>query len=259
MTVIRQRVDGLTCYTFDGPGAGLRHALITRLGGVSTGHVASLNLGSTVGDDPAAVQENLRRVCTAFDLQRDRLVSPHQVHGCHVVRVGAADGGRIIPAADALMTDEPGVALLLRFADCAPVLFHDPVRQVTALAHAGWRGAAAGVVPATVAALGATFGSRPGDLWAGIGPAIGPEQYAVGPEVVTAIAAACPPGALIAAQRAGEWYLDLPGALAAQLRAAGVEQIALSHLCTASHTDEWYSHRAEQGKTGRFGVFVMLE
>lgn len=259
MAVIRQRVDGLTGYIFDGPGIGLRHALITRLGGVSTGHATSLNLGSTVGDDPAAVQENLRRVCLAFDLRRDRLVSPHQVHGCHVVRVGAADGGQVIPAADALMTDEPGVALLLRFADCAPVLFHDPIRRVTALAHAGWRGAAAGVVPATVAALGATFGSRPGDLWAGIGPAIGPEQYAVGPEVVTAIAAACPPGAPIAAQRAGEWYLDLPGALAAQLRAAGVAQIALSHLCTASHTDEWYSHRAEQGKTGRFGVFVMLE
>ncbi len=250
--------DGLAWYTFSGPGRRLRHALLTRLGGVSEGAFASLNLGSTVGDAPAAVAENQRRVRAAFDLAREQLVSPHQVHGRRVAQVGRADGGSIISATDALITAEPGVALLLRFADCAPVLFYDATHGAVALAHAGWQGAAAGVVPATVRALAEAFGTRPGDLWAGIGPAIGPEDYAVGAEVVAALATTLPPGAQIAEQRAGQWYLDLPGAVAAQLAAAGVGRIESSGLYTAGHTAEWYSHRAEGGRTGRFGVLVLL-
>lgn len=254
----RHQHDGLAWYTFSEPGRRLRHALLTRSGGVSEGAFASLNLGSSVGDAPAAVAENHRRMCVSFGLAREQLVSPHQVHGRRVARVGRADGGSIIPATDALITAEPGVALLLRFADCVPVLFYDATHGAVALAHAGWQGAAAGVVPATIRALAEAFGSRPGDLWAGIGPAIGPEDYAVGVEVIAALAAPLPPGAQVAEQRAGQWYLDLPGAVAAQLAAAGVGRIESSELYTAGNTAEWYSHRAEGGHTGRFGVLVML-
>ncbi len=260
-----QRIDrdGLAWYVFTGPGrdfasAPFRHACFTRLGGVSAGQWAALNLGSTVGDDPRAVQENHRRVFDVFGITRAQVVSPFQVHGRNVVRVSARDGGMVIPATDALITDAPDVALLLRFADCVPVLFYDPVQRVVGLAHAGWRGAAVGVVPATALAMATAFGSRPEDVWAGIGPAIGPRHYSVGDEVVEAIQATLPAGAPAATRRDGRWMMDLPAALEAQLRAVGVTQVEQSGLCTASRVDEWYSHRAEAGRTGRFGVLVML-
>ncbi len=253
-----QERNGLAWYSFESPGHSLCTALLTRQGGVSRGALASLNLGGTVGDDPAAVAENHRRVCQTFSISREQIVSPHQVHGCHVARVGPAEGGAIIPATDALITAEPGVALLLRFADCTPVLFYDPVHNAAALAHAGWRGAAAGIVTETIRALREAFGSRPEELWAGVGPAIGPEHYAVGSEVITAIQATLPREMKVTKQCEGQHYLDLPGAVAAQLEAAGVGLIEQSGLYTAGHTDEWYSHRAEKGNTGRFGVLVML-
>lgn len=254
----RVQHNGLVWYTFTGPGLDFTQACVTRLGGASTGQCSSLNLGSTVGDDPAAVAENHRRLFDAFGVMRAQVVSPHQVHGRNVARVGPQDGGMIIPQTDALITDAPGVALLLRFADCTPVLFYDSVHRAVGLAHAGWRGVAAGVAPATVAAMGEAFGTRPADLWAGIGPAIGPAQYEVGLEVVEAVNATLPEGVTAAAQQDGRWLLDLPGALAEQLNAVGVRCVKKSGLCTASRIDEWYSHRAEQGRTGRFGVFVML-
>ena len=194
----------------------------------------------------------------AFDITSSQVVSPHQVHGKRVARVGQRDGGTVIPATDALITDESDVALLLRFADCTPVLFYDPVHRAAGLAHAGWRGVADGVAPATVQAMVDAFGTRPADLWTGIGPAIGPEHYVVGEEVVEAIDATLPDGASASTQREGCWYADLPGALEMQLRAVGVRQVEQSGLCTASRTDEWYFHRAEAGRTGRFGVLVML-
>ena len=256
--VERCQRNGLVWYQFSEIAAGVEHALLTRLGGVSAGHLASLNLGSTVGDAPAAVAENHRRVFAAFEVRRETVVTPYQVHGRHVVRVEAEDGGRLIEGTDALITAAPEVALLLRFADCAPVLFFDPVQRALGLAHAGWRGVAAGVIPATVQAMQAAFDTDPATLWAGIGPAIGPQHYAVGPEVLHAIAAAVPPHTPFAREREGQAYLDLPAAITAQLQAAGVQRISASQLDTAARTDEWYSHRAERGRTGRFGVLARL-
>lgn len=254
----RLQRNGLAWYEFTGPGFAFQHAILTRLGGVSASPFDTLNLGGGLGDDPTAVRENHRRIFAALGIAREQVVSPHQVHGKCVARVGALDGGSLIPETDALITDTPGLALMLRFADCTPVLFYDPVRHAAGLAHAGWRGTAAGVAPATIQRMATEFGSRPADLWAGIGPAIGPTHYAVGLEVVTAIAASLPAGTQVAEQRDGQWYVDLPKAVALQLRASGVERVAQSGLCTFSHTEEWYSHRGEDGRTGRFGVVVML-
>ena len=250
--------NGLAWYEFefDRPGSNFKHALITRLGGVSASPFASLNLGSTVGDNPAAVRENHHRLFTALGVLPECVVSPHQVHGRNVARVRLVDGGTVIPETDALITNVPGVALLLRFADCAPVLFYDAPHQAVGLAHGGWRGVAAGVVPATVHALQAAFATEVSDLWVGIGPAIGPDHYAVGPEVVAAIAETVPAGTDIARLHQERWWLDLPGAIAAQLTTLGVRHIEQAGLCTACYTDEWYSHRQEKGRTGRFGVLV---
>jgi hypothetical protein len=254
----RHQQEGLVWYTFEQPGPAFQHALVTRQGGVSEGVFSSLNLGHTVGDNPEAVTENHRRLYQTLALNPAQVISPHQVHGDRVVQVGRQAGGTVIPGTDALITAEPGVVLLLRFADCVPVLFFDPRMRAVGLAHAGWRGAAAGVVPATVKAMEASFGSRREELWAGVGPGIAPEDYEVGEEVVVAVARTLPTGAPVIRQQGGRWHLDLPGAVAAQLREAGVGRIEASHLHTSQNLDEWYSHRREEGRTGRFGALVAL-
>jgi YfiH family protein len=257
--MIREENNGIVAYRFHGlDGAGVIHAALTRLGGVSQGPFATLNLGSTVGDESSAVHENHRRVFAALGLRREQVISPYQVHSANVRLVGRADAGGIQDDTDALLTTTPGVAILFRFGDCVPLMLFDPVRRAVGLVHAGWRGAVVGVVPAAVAAFAEHVGSAPGDLWAGVGPAIGPCCYEVGHEVVAAVTDACPVDAQVVHRRNGSFHLDLPGAVRAQLMDAGVRQIEMSGICTACRTDEWFSHRAENGRTGRFGMVVAL-
>ncbi len=239
--------------------AGVTHAFLTRLGGVSRGPYATLNLGHTVGDDPDAVRENHRRVFVLFGLQGERVVRPYQVHSAHVRPVGPEHGGTVQSQTDGLLTTAPGLALLFRFADCAPIILFDPVRRAVGLVHAGWRGLARGILHAAVEAFAHHARSRPEDLWASIGPAIGPCCYEVGAEVAEAVGRVLPPDANVVRRKDGRLYLDLPGAAAAQLTALGVRRVEHSGLCTACRTDEWFSYRAEGGRTGRFGAFVMLE
>ncbi|RLC91221.1 MAG: peptidoglycan editing factor PgeF [Chloroflexi bacterium] len=258
--MLREDIDGVALYRFEGlnRAEGVVHAVLTRIGGVSQGPYATLNLGHTVGDDLAAVEENHRRALRTLGLKPRQVVSPYQVHGARVGVVGRAHRGTVQPATDALVTAVPAVPLLMRFADCAPILLFDPVRRVVGMAHAGWRGVVAGTVEATIRTMMERLGCDPVSLWAGIGPTIGPCCYAVGPEIAAAVQAACPPGADVVRSADRQAYLDLPAAVEAQLRAAGVEQIEDAGLCTACHVDEFFSHRAEHGRTGRFGVVMEL-
>ncbi len=242
-------------------GDGLVHGMFTRLGGHSRPPWHSLNTGHTVGDDPAAVDANHRAICEALGVEKGQLVSPHQVHGTHVVTVGLTDRGQVIERTDALITDAPGVALMLRFADCAPVWLYDPRRRAVGLAHAGWRGMVAGVATAMVRAMYDAFGCQPQDLIAGIGPAIGPCCYEVGVDVAEAVERAFAGELTVCLEPrgAGKWHLDLGAALQRQLGRAGVTQIEVSKACTACHTEEWFSHRAERGRTGRMGALIALQ
>lgn len=254
--------SGLAWYTFAGEPLPSHpefvNAMLTRLGGRSSGPYTGLNLGGAVGDRAEAVATNHQRAFDALGISARQVVSPQQIHGNCVARVTDRDGGTVIPQTDALITNQTNVALLLRFADCAPVLLYDPIHHAIGLAHAGWRGVAASIPPATVTAMTAHFDSDPAALWAGIGPAIGPDHYIVGHEVVSAIQETLSPGIDVATPHRAAWLLDLAGAIEAQLHAAGVTRVDRSDICTACHTDEWYSHRAEAEKTGRFGVLVML-
>jgi len=256
--MIRECLDGIVLYRFArlSRAEGLTHAVLSRLGGVSRPPYATLNLGHIVGDDLPAVEENHRRALGVLGLDPRQVVSPYQVHGARVGLVGRVHRGSVQPATDALVTAVPGVPLLLRFADCAPVLLFDPVRRVAGLAHAGWQGVAAGVVPATVQVMVERLGCHPADLWAGLGPAIGPCCYEVGPEVVAAVQVACPPGADVVRRVNGQFHLDVPAAVQAQLCAVGVREIEDAAICTACHVDGFFSHRAEGGRTGRFGVLI---
>lgn len=240
---------------------GLVHGMFTRLGGRSQSPWQSLNTGHTVGDDPAAVETNHRAICEALGVEEEQLVSPHQVHGRSVVPVGPADCGQVIDCADALITDVPGVVLMLRFADCVPVWLYDPRARAAGLAHAGWRGTVAGVATAAVGAMRDSFGCQPCDLIAGIGPSIGPCCYEVGPDVAGAVerAFAGKPEAYLEPRGPDKWQLDLWAAIRQQLHEAGVAQIEVARLCTACHTEEWFSHRAEHGRTGRMGALIALQ
>ena len=256
----RQAAGPLAYYQFDTLSApDVYHGIFTRRGGVSAAPFESLNLSRSVGDDPAAVTENNRRMLAVFDVAPDRATTAWLVHGRSVAVVDRADAGHYRQGVDAIITRERGLALTMRFADCVPIVFHDPVHHAIGLAHAGWRGVAVNVIAATLDEMRATFDTDPQAVWAGIGPCISAERYRVGAEVIDAVTAACPPGSpIVVSQPDSSSHLDLNAAVAAQLQAAGVAQIEDSRLCTASNTDEWFSHRAENGKTGRFGLVIGL-
>lgn len=254
--------DGPVFYQFEQWAAGDRlvHGVFTRLGGVSQPPWDSLNLGGTVGDDLAAVRENHRRAYAALGLDERYACTVWQVHSADtVIARGPVPGRRWLARADGLVTNQPGLALTMRFADCVPVLLYDPVHHVIGLAHAGWRGTVLGAAVSVLQTMIEAYGTRPVDVQAAVGPSIGPARYQVGEEVVSAVARAFGTvDGLVRRAEDGSAYLDLWAANRLALERAGVEQIEVAGICTATHTDEFYSHRAEGGRTGRFGVIVAL-
>jgi hypothetical protein len=240
--------------------APLQHGVFTRLGGVSRGLWASLNVGGTVGDDLKAVAENHARMYAALDLTGKQICTVWQVHGADTVIANAPMPQRKwLARADGMVTNRIGLPLTMRFADCAPLLFYDPVRHAIGLAHAGWRGTVQSIALSTLEAMCTAYGSRPEDVQAAIGPSIGPERYEVGEEVVEAVRARFgSTEGLIRRSANGSVYFNLWEANRRLLAEAGVQQIEIAGICTASNTDEFFSHRAEKGRTGRFGVVIAL-
>ena len=243
--------------------AWLVHAVFTRQGGVSRPPYASLNLGHTVGDDPAAVDTNHDRVYQALGLSRFQSVTCHLTHSADIFVVTAAHRGCVVGQGDGMVTADQGVFLSMRFADCAPILLHDPVRKAVGLAHAGWRGTVKNVAGAAVHTMVRELGCSPENITAVIGPAIGPCCYEVGEDVIQALLASFHGGALedtahrLFSRRNGRHaHFDLWEANRRQLVAAGVGRIVTSGMCTACRTDRFFSHRAERGRTGRFGVVI---
>ena len=252
--------DGLRYYSFDIFSSTITQAVFTRHGGISPAPWQSLNLGGSVGDDPAHVAANRIHI---FDTLGRAPASIHDVWLVHGTDIVYADAPRSLEThperADILLTDNPEVSLFMRFADCVPLLFHDPKKHVIGISHAGWMGTVKGVGKTTVEAMQTRYGSRPGDIVVGIGPSIGVDHYEVGEDVVSQFRESY--GAdteRIIQTRNGSTYLDLWTANLIQLQNAGVEQVQVSGVCTACHLDDWFSHRAEKGKTGRFGVLMAL-
>lgn len=237
----------------------LLQAIFTRQGGVSRAPYRSLNLGQSVGDDPAAVEANLHRVYDLLGISRQAVTYCHLTHSATVFPVSGRERGRMAGYGDGLVTDQPGLILTMNFGDCVPLLFHDPVRKVVGLAHAGWRGTVQNVAGAMVRTMVSHFHCRPRDIIALIGPSIGPCCYEVGPDVRQAAAAAFSDSETLFSNRNGERaHFDLWAANHRQLVEAGAGTVMNAGLCTACRTDEFFSHRAEKGRTGRFGVFVGL-
>jgi YfiH family protein len=247
-------------FQFEQFGLGLVQAVFTRQGGASPAPWDSLNLGSSVGDNLERVLENRQRVLAAMGRDFASVYDVWQVHG---VDVAIAQAPRIpeLPhtQADAILTDKPGLTLLMRFADCVPVLLYDPLRRVAGIAHAGWMGTVRATVRFAVEAMQKQYNSNPADILAAIGPSIGPDHYEVGPEVIQQVRMAFgsdASGLLISL--AGHTHLDLWAANRLLLERAGVRHVEVAGLCTACNTDDWFSHRAENGHTGRFGAIITL-
>jgi hypothetical protein len=232
------------------PAAPHVHGFVTtRNGGVSEGPYASLNLGFAAGDDAAHVAENRRRVERHLPARPSWL---RQVHGAEVVSLSAPRGD--MPAADAAVTRTHGLPLVVLVADCLPVLLADRAGAVVAVAHAGWRGLAAGVLEATIAAMACA----PHDIVAWIGPGIGRDAFEVGKDVLDAFVARDAAAAqAFRPLRAGKWLADLPALARRRLSACGVASVHGGTWCTLSDAQRFYSYRRE-GPSGRMGAFIWL-
>jgi YfiH family protein len=239
---------------------GVSHALITRRGGVSPEPWATLNIGATVGDDIERVKENRQKAFEAIGRDVHSYYDVWQVHSKDVV---CTNSPRLPETphlkADAILTNTPGITLFMRFADCVPILLFDPTKRAVGLVHAGWVGTVSQVVVAAVEKMVEVFGSKPGDMVTGIGPSICQSHYEVGMEVVNeAKNSFSDTAGQFFSNKNGHFYFDLWAANKYLLEKNGVKNIEVSGVCTACHMEDWFSHRGEAGKTGRFGVMIGL-
>ncbi len=246
---------------------GLTHGVTTRSGGVSTGPYASLNLGLHTGDAPRNVMHNHNALAGAFDLPLNRLYSTRQVHGTAIACVGQPHTscrrmptGWCFSGCDGLATDVPGTALVIRTADCVPVILYDPVLTVLCIVHAGWRGTCAGISSEAVALLVTQYGIDAGTVIAGIGPGIGACCFETGKDVADCFMRHRASHDVVQ-RKTGSWFVDLKEANRQQLVAAGLreDRIEVASECTACSSDIFFSHRREKGETGRFGLLAGLE
>lgn len=250
--------NGLRYFQFDS--LEIRHAVFTRYGGRSPEPWDSLNVGGSVGDVIERVRKNRLLSFEALDCSPDSIFDVWQVHSADAV---CADAPRKMDEpyqkADIILTDKPEVTLFMRFADCVPILVHDPLNHVVGLAHAGWMGTVRDVAGTTVSKLRERYGSKPSDIIACIGPSIGPDHYEVGQDVITQVKQTFGSDAGLVLQPNHEGiHFDLWKANQYLLERMGVSQIEQAGICTACHTDDWFSHRAENGRTGRFGALISL-
>lgn len=235
-------------------------AVFTRQGGVSPAPWNTLNLGSTVGDDLHHVVQNRERALLAVGRDSQSVYDVWQVHSATVSR-----GEKPRPAhvehqlADAIITDRPAVTLMMRFADCTPILLVDPVGKSVGLVHAGWQGTVKNVVGAAVEAMVSAYRAKPENMLAAIGPSIGPDHYEIGLDVISQVENAFGSDApSLLPQFNNRTHFDLWSANHLLLERSGVRRVEVAGICTACNLEDWFSHRAEKGRTGRFGALIAL-
>lgn len=246
-------------------------AVSTRKGGVSEAPFDSLNMGLHVGDLPAAVEENRNRFFHALGSDASRLICANQVHGTHIEVVGKNDCGRgatsmdtAISETDGLITAEKQVPIIMNFADCTPLLFYDPVKEVIGLSHGGWRGTAGNIAGKTIDKMVNTFGSQRKDILCAIGPAIGKECFEVGGEVIEEFSKLFSEKEmqdLSSAKDNGKYLFDLHGANRLLMERAEIpkDHIEDCGICTYCRDDLFYSYRKSGGKTGRHMAVLEMQ
>ena len=236
---------------------GVTQAVFTRHGGLSQEPWSSLNLGGTVGDNPSHVIGNLDLLLKSLGCRSEQLVQVRQIHSANVIVANTPMNA--LTQGDAIISDTPGLLLLMRFADCVPILIVDPVNNAVGIAHAGWQGTVKQIPFHTVRAMEKNFGTNPSDLFTAIGPSIGPDHYVIGADVIKQVEDVFSDHSeQILIKDDDGVKLDLWKANQISLLKAGVGNIENSEICTGCNTGDWYSHRAENGKTGRFAAVIGL-
>lgn len=248
---------------------GIRHGFSTRLGGVSQGCFASMNLSFTRGDEESCVRENFRRMGKAIGFATEDLVFTHQTHTACVRVVGERERGcgftRPLPYqdVDGLVTNVPGLVLTAFFADCVPLFFADPRKRVIGLSHSGWRGTVGKIGQETVRLMEAEFGCDPKDILAAVGPSICQDCYEVSEDVIRQFQLQFEEScweSLFYGKGGGKYQLDLWRANELVLLEAGItpEHISITDVCTCCNPDLLYSHRASGGRRGNLAGFLEL-
>jgi len=248
----------------------VRHLFSTRLGGVSEGIYASMNLSYTRGDRKEAVDENFRRIADVLCCHVEDIVCSDQTHTTNLKTVNSEDGGKGITRkrdyhdVDGLLTDEPRVVLATFYADCVPLYFVDTKHRAIALAHSGWRGTVARMGRCVVEKMREAYGTSPEDIVAAVGPSICQECYEVSEDVAQAFREEFrKPGQeeeILLSKGGGKYQLDLWRANEIVLTEAGIRQsrIQVTDLCTCHNSEYLFSHRASQGRRGNLGAFLGL-
>lgn len=246
----------------------VRHLFSTRLGGVSEGIYASMNLSYTRGDRREAVDENYRRIAGVLGCRLEDIVCSDQTHTTKLKVVGREDGGKGIVKSrdyhdvDGLLTDEPGVFLATFYADCVPLYFVDTKRRAIALAHSGWRGTAARMGRCVAEKMREVYGTVPEDIVAAVGPSICRECYEVSEDVAQVFLKefrkAGQEQEILISKGGGKYQLDLWRANEIVLTEAGIlpSRIQVTDLCTCHNSAYLFSHRASHGKRGNLGAFL---
>lgn len=248
----------------------VKHGFSTRLGGVSRGCYASLNLSLDRGDREEDVRENFRRIGEAIGVRCEDMVLSKQTHTTNVRVVTEADRGKGIVRerdytdVDGLVTDVPGICLVTSYADCVPLYFVDPVNKVIGLSHSGWRGTVGKIGKKTVEVMKNTFGSDPRDILAAVGPSVCMDCYEVSRDVIDKVKEAFAEHLweqLFYRKPDGKYQLDLWKANELIFREAGIseEHIAVTNVCTHCNSDILYSHRAAGNKRGNLCAFLALK
>ena len=259
--IIQEYINGVRTYHFTNlTQSGIFHAIFTRQGGVSQKPFESLNFGGTVGDDPIHVLENHKRAFMAINKPLESRFDVWQVHGRDII---VTDSPRMDSErhqkADGIITAQPGLTLLMRFADCVPVMVADPEKKIVGIFHAGWQGTFLRIGDEFISTMKSVFHSNVENLVVGIGPSICPDCYQVGEDLIMKFKDAFGNGyERFLNTINGSYYMDLWMANRLILEECGVKNIEVAGICTAHNPDQWYSHRGEFGKTGRFGAVISL-
>ena len=262
MSVITQKQGTLEYLIAEG--ISVPHCFTTRLGGVSTGILDSLNIAIKEGESEENVRQNLSILGDALGFTLDDLIATRQTHSDIVRVVTRADHRgpfhRGYPECDGLVTNDPGVALLIYTADCTPLLFHDPVTGAVGAAHAGWKGTVRAIGARTVEAMVEHFGCDPANIRAAIGPNIGFCHFETDADVPEALVEAFGPEVEQFFRRSGEkYYVNLKEINALILRRAGVRHIEISESCTVCEHVRFWSHRYTKGQRGSQGAIILCK
>lgn len=268
MAFVQKRKNGVTYYTiedFEKTGM-VKHGFSTRIGGVSTGELNSLNLGVKKDDNKKNILENYDRFSRALGINMEDLVLSNQVHEDNIVELKKEDRGKgllrksDLLGVDGFITDDKEVALVTFYADCVPLFFLDPVREAIGLTHSGWKGTVKKIGQKTLQKMIKTYNTNPKDVLVGIGPSIGQCCFEVGGEVVEEVEKEFKRNDYFYSKSNGKYMLDLWKLNKEQILDLGVKErnITVSEICTKCNKDIFFSYRGDKGRTGSLAAIMQL-